>query len=87
MTNDQKTKAQLINELDDMRQQLESMASLALKCQLAEGALANHMNQVDALRTVTAEITRELNVETLLGLITQRAVDIVEAATSGAVYL
>jgi PAS domain S-box-containing protein len=84
---DDKTKAQLINELDGMRQRVEALESLAIKGRLTEAALATHKNQVDALRMVTAEITRELNVETLLRLITQRAVDLVEAATSGAVYL
>jgi PAS domain S-box-containing protein len=54
---------------------------------LAEEALAQHVKQVDALRAVTAEITRELDLTALLGLITQRAVDLVEAASSGVVYL
>jgi PAS domain-containing protein len=53
----------------------------------AERALAGRIQQVEALRAVTAEITRELDLTALLGLITQRAVDLVEAATSGAVYL
>lgn len=87
MTDDQKTKAQLISELNSVRQLVKAQESLVTRCKLAEETLANHMNQVDALRTVTAEITRELDVETLLGLITQRAIDLVEAATSGAVYL
>ena len=53
----------------------------------AEQALARRIQQVEALRAVTAEITRELDLTALLGLITQRAVELVEAATSGAVYL
>jgi PAS domain-containing protein len=53
----------------------------------AEQALAARIQQVEALRTVTAEITRELDLTTLLSLITQRAVDLVAAATSGAIYL
>jgi PAS domain S-box-containing protein len=87
MQDNQKTKAQLISELDVMRQRLVALESLETRSRLAEELLAAHMNQVDALRTVTAEITRELNVEKLLGLITQRAVGLVEAAASGAVYL
>jgi PAS domain S-box-containing protein len=87
MKDNQKTKAQLISELDVMRQRLAALESLETRSRLAEELLATHMDQVDALRTVTAEITRELNVEKLLGLITQRAVGLVEAATSGAVYL
>jgi PAS domain S-box-containing protein len=53
----------------------------------AEQALAARIQQVEALRTVTAEITRELDLTTLLSLITQRAVELLEAATSGAIYL
>jgi PAS domain S-box-containing protein len=87
MKDNQKTKAQLISELDVLRQRLAALESFETRSRLAEELLANHMDQVDALRTVTAEITRELNVEKLLGLITQRAVGLVEAATSGAVYL
>jgi len=37
--------------------------------------------------TVTAEITRDLDLTALLDLITRRAVDLVEAAEMGAVYL
>jgi PAS domain S-box-containing protein len=87
MMDEQKTKAQLIDELNSLRQQMEAQKRLAIRCRRAEEALADHMKQVDALRIVTAEIIRELNVETLLGLITQRAVDLVASATSGAIYL
>jgi PAS domain-containing protein len=87
MKDNQTTQAQLLDELDGMRQRVAALERLETRSRLAEELLADHMNQVDALRTVTAEITRELNVEKLLGLITQRAVGLVEAATSGAVYL
>jgi PAS domain S-box-containing protein len=83
----QQTNTQLINEINSLRQQLEAQKNLSTRRQQAEEALAEQKKQVDALRLVTAEIIRELNVETLLGLITQRAVDLVAAATSGAVYL
>ncbi len=49
--------------------------------------LAQRIEQVEALRVVTAEITRELDLTILLGHIIQRAVDLVLTATSGAVYL
>jgi PAS domain S-box-containing protein len=53
----------------------------------AERALAQRINQVEAVRAVTVEISRELHLPTLLALITKRAIDLVEAATSGVVYL
>src|SRR2546426_738114 len=53
----------------------------------AEQALAERIRQAEAVRMVTAEIARELDLTTLLGLITRRAVDLVEAATSGVIYL
>jgi signal transduction histidine kinase len=53
----------------------------------AQEALGERINQVEGLRTVTAEISRELDLTTLLVLIIQRAVDLVTAATSGVFYL
>jgi PAS domain S-box-containing protein len=53
----------------------------------AERALAERIKQAEAVRMVTAEVTRELDLTTLLGLITRRAVELIEAATSGVVYL
>jgi PAS domain S-box-containing protein len=78
MHDDAKTREQLIAELVELRQQLASMT---------EGALAVRIKQVDALRAVIAEITRELDLTTLLHLITERAVELVDAASSGVVYL
>ncbi|MBI4572142.1 MAG: GAF domain-containing protein [candidate division NC10 bacterium] len=52
----------------------------------AEEALARRTSQLDTVRTVTAEITRELDLSTLLDLITQRALELVEG-TSGVVSL
>ncbi len=52
-----------------------------------EALLAARFNQIEAMRAVIMEITRELDLATLLSLITQRAMDLVEAAQSGAVYL
>jgi two-component system NtrC family sensor kinase len=52
-----------------------------------EALLAARIKQMEAVRTVTMEITRELDLATLLRLITRRAIDLVEAARSGAVYL
>jgi PAS domain S-box-containing protein len=53
----------------------------------AERAVSERIKQMEAVRSVTAEIIRELDLTTLLGLITARAVELVEAATSGVVYL
>ena len=52
-----------------------------------EALLADRMKQMEAVRTVTMEITRELDLTTLLSLMTRRAIDLVQAAQSGAVYL
>jgi signal transduction histidine kinase/DNA-binding response OmpR family regulator len=51
-----------------------------------EEALLTRMQQMDTLRTVTAEITHELDVGTLLDLIIRRTVEIVAAAGAGAIY-
>ena len=89
MQDARKTKVQLIHELAGLRQQLAAVqASEARREQTgAEQALAERIKQVEAVRAVTVEITRELDLTTLLSLITQRAVELVEAATSGVVYL
>ena len=52
----------------------------------AEQALADRTRQLDALRLVSEEITRELDLDMLLGLITRRAVELV-AGMGGGVYL
>jgi signal transduction histidine kinase len=52
-----------------------------------EEALAKRIEQLEAVRIVTAEITQELELTALLSLITQRAVELVEPAVSGAVFL
>ena len=89
MTDARKTKAQLLQEVAELRQQLAAWQASEAKSEhrRAEQALAERIRQAEAVRAITAEITRELNLTTLLGLITQRAVDLVEAATSGVVYL
>ena len=71
----------------DLQQRAHDLQSEITGRTQAEQALAARIQQVEALRTVTAEITRELDLTTLLGLITQRAIELVEAATSGAIYL
>lgn len=53
----------------------------------AEEALAECLRQLKAVQTVTEEITWELDLTTLLRLITRRAVELVRAAVSGAVLL
>ncbi len=52
----------------------------------AEEALAIRTQQLEAVRTVTAEITRELDLQLVLGLIQQRAASLLGADT-GAIYL
>jgi signal transduction histidine kinase/sensor domain CHASE-containing protein/ActR/RegA family two-component response regulator len=52
-----------------------------------EASLAARVQQMEAVRAVTLEIGRELDLTSLLSLITQRAVNLVEAAGAGAVYL
>jgi hypothetical protein len=89
MKDARKTKAQLLHELAELRQQLAAVQASEARSEQsgAEPALAERSKQAEAVRAITAEITRELDLTTLLGLITQRAVDLVEAATSGVVYL
>ena len=53
---------------------------------LAERALAKRTRRMQTLRTITLEITRELDLKTLLGLITRRATALL-GVVSGAVYL
>jgi signal transduction histidine kinase/sensor domain CHASE-containing protein/putative methionine-R-sulfoxide reductase with GAF domain/ActR/RegA family two-component response regulator len=52
-----------------------------------EASLAVRVQQMEAVRTVTLEIGRELELTNVLGLMTQRAINLVEAAGAGAVYL
>jgi GAF domain-containing protein/CHASE1-domain containing sensor protein len=52
----------------------------------AEERLLGRTQQLEALRAVSAEITRELDLGTLLGLIIRRAVELV-GATSGQIHL
>ncbi|MGH8069777.1 MAG: GAF domain-containing protein [Candidatus Entotheonellia bacterium] len=52
-----------------------------------EASLAARVQQMEAIRAVTLEIGRELDLTNLLSLITQRAINLVEAAGAGAVYL
>jgi signal transduction histidine kinase len=53
----------------------------------AEAALAEYIKQLEAVRAVTEEITQELELTVLLQLITRKAVELVAAAVSGAVFL
>ena len=48
----------------------------------AEAALAQRTRQLEAVRAITQEITRELDLTTLLRLITRRAMELVGAASS-----
>jgi signal transduction histidine kinase/sensor domain CHASE-containing protein len=50
-------------------------------------SLAVRIRQMEAVRAVTLEIGRELDLTSLLSLITERAIRLVEAAQAGAIYL
>jgi signal transduction histidine kinase/sensor domain CHASE-containing protein/ActR/RegA family two-component response regulator len=52
-----------------------------------EAALGTRVQQMEVVRAVTLELGRELDLTDLLSLITQRAINLVEAAEAGAVYL
>lgn len=59
---------------------IEGIARDITKHKQAEEALAARTQQLEAVRAVTTEIARELNVSALLSLIIRRAVDLVSAA-------
>ena len=50
-------------------------------------SLAARVQQMEAVRVVTLEIGRELDLTSLLSLIIERAITLVEAAQAGAIYL
>jgi PAS domain S-box-containing protein len=53
----------------------------------AEEALAVRIEQIEAVRTIAAELTQELSLPTLLDLILRRAVECVDAATEDVILL
>jgi len=58
------------------------LASEILERERAESALAKRTKQLEAIRAVSEEITRELDLTTLLALITRRAMELVGASSS-----
>jgi signal transduction histidine kinase/sensor domain CHASE-containing protein/ActR/RegA family two-component response regulator len=67
-------------------------ANQALQSEIHEhrrtgASLAARVRQMEAVRAVTLEIGRELDLTSLLNLIIKRAITLVEAARAGAVYL
>jgi PAS domain S-box-containing protein len=52
----------------------------------ADAALRRYASHLEALRATTADITRELDLATLLGLVIERAVSLLDGV-SGAIYL
>ena len=58
------------------------LASEILERECAETALATRTRQLEAIRAVSEEISRELDLTTLLALITRRAMELVGAASS-----
>jgi PAS domain S-box-containing protein len=87
MRDDGQTKGQLIHALTSLHQRIAVLEALDAERQQTQKALDKRIKQADAMRAVTTEITRELDLTSLLELITRRAIDLVEAATSGVVYL
>lgn len=73
----------LVHAFDDMAASLERRALLQKQ---AEEALLARTQQLEAIRGVTEEITRELDLTRLLQLIHQRAAELV-GVRSGALYL
>ncbi|MBI4736936.1 MAG: GAF domain-containing protein, partial [candidate division NC10 bacterium] len=67
-------------------QAIANVLTAAIERARAEDALVTRTRQLETIRTVTAEIARELDLTTLLNLIVRRATELVGAA-SGAVYL
>ena len=65
-------KARLVEELEEELEERER----------AEAALVRRTRQVEAVRTISDEITRELDVRTLLELIAKRAMELLEADVS-----
>ncbi|HEX2278557.1 MAG TPA: GAF domain-containing protein [Candidatus Tectomicrobia bacterium] len=71
-------------QVDTVNQALQNEVSEHTQ---TETLLAARIRQTEAVRAVTMEITRELDLTSLLSLITRRAIELVDAAQSGAVYL
>jgi len=68
-------------------QAVANVLAEAIRRQRSEAVLATRLRQIDAVRAVTTEITRELHLPTLLTLIVQRAVTLVGVAQAGTIYL
>jgi signal transduction histidine kinase/DNA-binding response OmpR family regulator/sensor domain CHASE-containing protein len=67
----------------ELSQTNRELAGEILERERAETALARRTKQLETVRTVSEEITRELDLTTLLGLITRRAMELLGAAASG----
>jgi signal transduction histidine kinase/DNA-binding response OmpR family regulator len=67
-------------------QQSRELAAEIAEHKRVEEALAERTTRLEAVRDVAVEITRELDLTTLLGLITRRAVELV-GTQSGVLYL
>ncbi len=76
----------VVNRTHELRQANEQLKDEVTERKQAEDALGERMKQLEAIRTVSTEITRELDLTPLLDLITRRAAELV-GAMSGVVYL
>src|SRR5262249_8989698 len=72
--------------LAEMAQRSQALVESIAAHQRVEEALAERTTRLEAVRDVAVEISRELELTTLLGLITRRAVELV-GTQSGVVYL
>ena len=72
--------------LTKVAQRSRELAAEIAEYRRVEEALAERTTRLEAVRDVAVEITRELDLTTLLGLITRRAVELV-GTQSGVLYL
>ncbi len=81
-----KTQEQLIQEVIALRQRVIELEELASFGQHTEESLYQRIAQVEVVRSINAEITRELDLTSLLELIVRRAAELV-GVIRGGVYL
>ncbi|MDH3599978.1 MAG: GAF domain-containing protein [Candidatus Tectomicrobia bacterium] len=86
MNDGEKTSDDLLQELTALRQRAAALEALDKTRRQTEAILQERMSQVEVMRALTAEITRELELTPLLELIVRRAAELV-GVIWGSVYL
>jgi len=81
-----KKKAQLIEEIEALREKIAVLEDAQAERERAEEALRERTAQLEALRQVGLEITTELDLDTLLHSIVSRAMGLV-GGTAGGLYM